>query len=51
MDAWDTDNCFGTAAMCHKDEVNSVAVSFRVEKESRSDGAQRGVWTLRTMFP
>lgn len=33
----------GAAAMCHQDQVKTVAVSFRVEKESLSDGAQRVV--------
>lgn len=36
--------------MCHKDEIKTAAVSFRVDKESLSDGAQRGKETRRTLL-
>lgn len=36
--------------MCHKDEIKAVAVSFRVNEESLSDGAQRGKETPREVF-
>lgn len=36
--------------MCHEDEIKTVAVSFRVDKESLSDGAQRGKETRRSLL-
>lgn len=42
--------CFKAAAMCHKDEIKAVAVSFRVKEETLSNGARRGKETLGAVF-